>query len=166
MSIFTKIIPHSKDNSLEMSSPSCKKLYGIKIRKLPIAKYIQVLKAVDNIPELIFGAAFPDTADLSQVIAKITEMDKNAMLKLAGRLLTTVPTEACKLLSELLDIPTDRLLNPDCPTALSLTELSEILLAFVEANDYSTFFTSVQSTIRTCQTIANRTQGGTGYNAG
>lgn len=166
MSIISRIIPHKKDNSLEMSSPDYKTLYGVKIKKLSIAKYIKVLKAADNLPTLIFGAAFPDAEGLPDLIKQVSDMDKTAMLKLVGRLLTVVPAEFCKILSDLLDIPEERLLNPDCEGALSLNELMEIILAFIELNDYSDFFTNVQSLKQTCQMIANRTQDATGSSGG
>jgi hypothetical protein len=166
MSILSKVIPHKKDSSLEMSSPSCKTVYGVKIQKLPIARYIQVLQAADNLPELLLGTAFPQAEDLSQLIKEVSALDKAAVLKLIGRLLTVVPTETCKLLSGLLYIPQERLLNPDCDDALSLNELMEIVLAFIEANDYSSFFTLVQSLVQICRPMTVPTQGGIGCSAG
>ena len=55
------------------------------------------------------------------------------------RLLAVVPEEIMRLLSELLDIPRERLLE-DSPEALSPKELLEIISAFWDLNDMTDFF--------------------------
>ncbi len=165
MSIFNKIT-HKKDKSLEISAPRSYTLHGVKIHKLTIAKYIEWLKIADDLPEIVFGTAFPDCSNVSDLINKLATLDKQAVLQLTGRLLTTVPTEACRLIANLLGIDESRLLDANSPDPLSLNELMEVIIAFAQMNDYSDFFTNVQSLMQTFHKKSDNTQEPTGFNAG
>lgn len=103
MSIFNKLA-HKKDSSLDMSSPRSYMLHGVKIHKLTVAKYVEFLKIADDLPSIIFNNAFPNAENFAQLIDEISRLDKKAMLELIGRLLTTVPTEFCRLLANLLEL--------------------------------------------------------------
>lgn len=132
-----------KDKSLQMSAPKTTLLYGVKICKLPIARYIKVLAAIDELPSVLIGTAFPDM-ELSEVFKALKSLTKDDLPQLLGRLLTKAPTEFCKLISPLLDIPEERFLDAEAADALSLSELAEIFLAFWEANDMAAFFENVR----------------------
>lgn len=138
----------------------------MKIHKLTIAKYIEWLKIADDLPEIVFGTAFPDCSNVSDLINKLATLDKQAVLQLTGRLLTTVPTEACRLIANLLGIDESRLLDVNSPDPLSLNELMEVIIAFARMNDYSDFFTNVQSLMQTFHKKSDSTQELTGSNAG
>lgn len=148
----------NKNKSLKISAPREKELYGVKIRKLPIAKYIRVLRTAEDLPQLLLGKAFPgQSAD--EMINYLKHLDKDKLLELLTRLITVVPEEAMKLLSELLDIPQERLLD-DTPDALSPAELLEIVEEFWKINDMTAFFVNARRLAGQART-AN-----TGYNAG
>ena len=156
-----------KDKSLELSAPRSITLHGVKIHKLSVAKYVEWLKIADDLPEIICGCAFPDCDNLADMVNKIVELDRQAVLQLVGRLLTTVPTEICRLLSNLLDIEESRLLDVKSPNPLTLNQLADIIIAFVRVNDYSDFFDSVQQLLKTFHQKRNtNTQDTTGYNGG
>lgn len=161
-----KNICHKKDKSLTVSTPRNYKLYGVEIHKLTIAKYVEFLKIADDLPEIIFNNAFPDCDNIEDLIESISKLDKQAILQLVGRLLTTVPTEFCKLIANLLDFDENRLLDINNDNALTLNELLEIIIAFIEINDYSDFFMSVQQLRQICHQITTNTQEHTGYNGG
>ncbi len=127
-----------KDKSLKISAPKEKILYGVKIRKLPIAKYIKLLQTAEELPKLLVEKVFPN-ADIMSMAQYLKTLDREKLPDLIAKLLTVLPTELMELLSELLDIPLERL-TEDIPEALSLTELAEIVLAFWELNDMSGFF--------------------------
>ncbi len=99
-----------KDESIKMSLPETKELHGVKIVKLPVARYIKALNTLENLPNIM----------------------------------TAVPTEFCRLVSELLNIPEERLLDVDNENPLSLNDLIEIIIAFWEMNDMTDFFGNVQ----------------------
>ena len=165
MGIFSRFT-HKKDKSLNISSPRSYTLHGVRIHKLTVAKYVEWLKIADDLPEIIFGTAFPNCSNMSELINKLATLDKEAVLQLIGRLLTIVPTEACRLIANLLDIDESRLLDVDSPEPLSLNELMEIIVAFAQMNDYSDFFMNVQLLKKTFQRMSDSTQELTGSNAG
>lgn len=153
-----------KDKSINMSVPQARVLHGVKICKLPIARYIAVLREIDNIPALILGDVFPDINNAAELTSKLAGLDRTAVLELVGRLLKVVPEQFCRIVSDLLDIPSERLLDPQCTNALSLSELLDIILAFIEVNDMSGFFQNVQS-LKTKLT-APKKQANTGFSDG
>ncbi len=155
-----------KDKSLDVSAPRSYTLHGVRIHKLTVAKYVEWLKVADDLPEIIFGTAFPDCTNFAQLVDSLVKLDKEAILQLFGRLLTTVPAEACRLISSLLDIDESRLLDVDCQNPLSLNELAEVIQAFAELNNYSDFFVTVQSLTKTFHRLSDNTQEHTGSNAG
>ena len=101
MSVIERLA-RKKDKSLEISAPRSYTLHGVEIHKLSVAEYVEFLRMADSLPELIFGTAFPECDNVADLIDKLAGLDKKAVLQLAGRLLTTVPTEFCKLISKLL----------------------------------------------------------------
>ena len=134
-----------KDKSIHMSIPKSYSLYGVTIRKLPIAKYIAVLREVNDLPSLLLGELFPEGSNLNDSLERLQNFDRNTTLTLVGRLLKVVPEEFCRILSQLLDIPEERLLDMNCENPLSLSELAEIIEAFWKVNDMSDFLMTVQS---------------------
>lgn len=165
MSVIERLT-RKKDKSLEISAPKGYMLHGVYIHKLSVAEYVEFLKMADDLPELIFGTAFPECDNVADLIDKLAGLDKKAVLQLAGRLLTTVPTEFCKLISKLLRFSEKRLLDVNCDNPLTLNELLEIIVAFAKENDYSDFFTNVQSLKQIFSRTVSSTQGNTGFNAG
>ncbi len=132
------------DKSLELTVPKEYELYGVKIRKLPVGKYVEYLKKADDLPYILMNKVFPDVDNFGDLLAKLLELDRTASLRVLGNLLKTAPEQLCLLLSDLLDIPIERLTDPECENALALNELMEIVVKFVELNDYSDFFANVR----------------------
>ena len=127
-----------KVSSLKISAPKDKTLYGVRVRKLPIGKYIRLLHAAEELPQLLIGKAFPGQ-NIGEIMRYLKNLNKDNFIDLITRLLAVVPEELMKLVSELLDIPQERLLE-DTPYALSPKELLEIISEFWELNDMSDFF--------------------------
>lgn len=152
---------HKPDKSLRMSAPPERELYGVKIRKLPVGKYLQVLRSIDELPAVLLEAAAPGAASPLEGLLSLEKLDGEGVSKLALRLLTVIPEQFCRTVSGLLDIPPARLLDPDAPDALALSELAEILEAAWEANDMTAFF----GTVRRLATPADR-RPSTGSSAG
>lgn len=141
--VLSKLL-HRSDPSLSMSAPKQLTLYGVAVRKLPIGKYVQVLRTLEDAPEIILGEAFPECGTMQELLKEIAGLDKNGMLRLLSRLLAIVPEQVCRLLSALFDIPEERLLSAQAADALSLGELAEILEAFWKLNDMTDFFGTVR----------------------
>lgn len=137
-----------KDKSISMSIPKSYTLYGVTITKLPIAKYIAVLREINELPALLLDELLPDGGNLIDLLENLQSFNRNTILSLCGRLLKVVPEEFCKILSQLLNIPEERLLDVNCENPLSLSELAEIIEAFWKVNDMSDFLMTVQSLSR------------------
>lgn len=153
-----------KDKSIHMSIPKSYELYGVTIRKLPIAKYIAVLREVNDLPSLLLGELFPEGSNLNDSLERLQNLDRSTTLALIGRLLKVVPEEFCKILSQLLNIPEERLLDVDCQNPLSLSELTEIIEAFWQVNDMSDFLMTVQSLTK--KAAPTRSKANTGFSDG
>lgn len=153
-----------KDKSIHMSIPKSYSLYGVTIRKLPIAKYIAVLREVNDLPSLLLGELFPEGSNLNDSLERFQNIDRSTTLALIGRLLKIVPEEFCKVLSQLLDISEERLLDVNCENPLSLSELTEIIEAFWKVNDMSDFLMTVQSLTK--KAAPTRSKANTGFSDG
>lgn len=153
-----------KDKSIHMSIPKSYSLYGVTIRKLPIAKYIAVLREVNDLPSLLLGELFPEGSNLNDSLERLQNLDRSTTLALIGRLLKIVPEEFCKVLSQLLDISEERLLDVNCKNPLSLSELAEIIEAFWKVNDMSDFLMTVQSMSK--KATPARSKANTGFSDG
>lgn len=154
-----------KDKSLKISLPATKQLYGVKIVKLPIARYISALSAVENLPHILAGELSGESGSIDELIANLKAANPDTLEKLIRNLLVAVPTELCHLLSELLDIPEERLLDKNCQDPLSPNELAEILLAFWEVNDMNDFFGNVRK-LGQKLTARSKTAANIGYSGG
>ena len=145
------------NKSLRMSAPLEKTLHGVKIRKLPVGQYIKVMRTLDELPQIIAEKILPESS-AGDLFAVLKNLNRDSLVFLFGKLLTVIPEELMKLISELLDIPLERLLGTD-ENALGLSELIEILLAFWEANDMTDFFANAR---RLAKTVTQNT----GFSAG
>lgn len=128
------------DRSLKMSAPQNYTLHGVKIRKLPVAKYVQVMRTLEDLPAVLLSGVFPECKSTEDLAEFLSGLDKEKTATMFARLLTVVPEQMCRLLTGLLDIPQERLLDPDAQDALSLYELVEVVEAFWKMNDMSDFF--------------------------
>ena len=146
---------HRSDKSLRMSAPRTYELHGVTIRKLPVGKYLQVLRTLEDAPAIILGEAFPDCSTIPELLTAASNLDREATLQLLSRLLAVVPEQVCLILSGLLDIPKERLLDPDTDDGLSLAELAEVIMAFWKANDVTDFFGTVRRLAQKADTRAN-----------
>ena len=133
-----------KDESIKMSLHETKELHGVKIVKLPVARYIKALNTLENLPNIIINSVLPEFGGLSGLLIQFQSGDTNVIEKIVVRLLMAVPTEFCRLISELLNIPEERLLDVENDDPLSLNDLIEIIIAFWEMNDMTDFFGNVQ----------------------
>ncbi len=132
-----------KNRSLEISAPKDKVIHGVYVRKLPICKYIKLLHAMEELPQLLIGKTFPGKG-VDDMLKYFANLNKDSLVELISRLLAVVPEELMKLLSELLDIPLERLFE-DTPDALSPKELLDVICEFWELNDMTDFFEAARS---------------------
>jgi hypothetical protein len=147
-SIFQK-----KIDKLSVSVPRNKELYGVIIRKLPNGAYINALQTVQNLPAILLENCFPGE-DIDDILKQLGQINKDSLLAIAGKLMAVIPEEFFKIISELLDIPLEKLINELTPA-----ETIEIIEAFWEANDMSPFFEKLKkifgNLMKTAPTLAS-----------
>ncbi len=135
-----------RDVSLRRSLSRPYQVHGVTIKKLPMGKYLEALDVLSNPTDAILEAAFPDRT-IDQILEEIRRMDDRTFRSVFFRVLMAAPKEICKLCSRLLDIPEERLLETG-PQALTLNELTDILVAFWRKNDMSDFFVHVRELLK------------------
>lgn len=153
-----------KDRSLVMSLPEERELYGVKIVKLPIGRYLRAISMLERLPEVIAKTIMPELGGSAETAEKIIKGDREFIELLLFRVISVVPQEICAFISELFGIELGRLLDPFRDDALTLKELTDIILAFWELNDLSGFFGNVRK-LR-MKLTARKTTENTGYSAG
>jgi len=123
-----------KEDKMSISIPRERELYGVKIRKLPNGAYIKALQTIQNLPALLIEKCFPGM-DVDDILKQLSQIDKDGFLALVGHLMSVLPAEIFKLISTLLDIPLEKLMDELTPA-----ETLEILEAYWEVNDLTPFF--------------------------
>jgi predicted transcriptional regulator len=141
--IIDKFFKTENKDASEISVPLEKELYGVKIRKLTNGAYIKALNTVQNLPGIIIKGCFPGQ-DLEDILKYFQTISVENIIFLAGKLLATMPEHFLKLISELLDIPFEKLRDDLTPK-----ETLEILEAFWKVNDIDPFFEILKRTVKT-----------------
>ena len=144
-----------RDISLRRSLSRQYKVHGVAIVKLPMGKYLEALDILANPTDVILEAAFPDMT-VDQIMEEMRQMDEKTFRTVFFRVLLAAPREICKMCCRLFDIPEERLLESG-PQALTLNELTDILIAFWRKNDMSDFFVRVRTLLKG---MLNRTKTG------
>lgn len=148
-----------KDKSIKLSMPGTRKLYGVKIAKLPLGRYVRALNSLEKLPEILAEALMPGCEDLSEVLEKLFSADRETVRSVFYAAIVKLPYELCRFIAALLDVPVKQLLDDLTPV-----QLSEILIAVWEINDISDFFTNVRKLMEL--TAPEKKQANTGYSAG
>ena len=87
-----------KNKSIKMTLPKTKELHGIKIVKLPVARYINALDTLENLPSVLIKLVLPEMGGLSEILKQFQTGNFDIIEKIIIQLLKTVPREFCKLL--------------------------------------------------------------------
>ena len=126
-----------QDKSLEMSVPQTRTVHGVQIEKVPIGRYLTVMKEMEELPARLFRECFPDTS-LDQLMARLSCADKQTLLELSGRIMARAPETLIEVLCGIMGLDSQRMMDTCTPA-----ELLDIFTAFWEANDLSGFFGNV-----------------------
>lgn len=118
-----------------------KTIHGVVIRKLPNGAYIKALNAIQDMPEVILKGCFPGMSP-DEILEEFKNITADMLPVLAGKLLANVPEQFLKFISELAEIPLDKLMNE-----LSPKETLDILEAMWELNDLTDFFKKLRGKV-------------------
>ena len=122
-----------REKSVKMSLPGTKKVHGVEIKKVPLGRYIEVMKELEDLPMELFQACFPDMT-VEQLLSSLSSANKDTMLSLSGRVMSRAPGAIVRLFCGLMDMTEERAL------AFTPAEYLDILTAFWAVNDLSGFF--------------------------
>lgn len=148
MNIFGKTF--GKSNSADMSLPRAKTIHGIEVKKVPIGKYLAAMREIENLPERIIKDLFPGL-NISQIWATFTEMNDQKLIDLVSRLIVISPEYIIKVISLILDVPEEKIMNELTPK-----ELKDVLVEYWALNDMTDFFGAVSGLIKkTLPTLAS-----------
>lgn len=128
------------DKSVTMSTPSVKMVHGIEIKKVPVGRYVLLMKHMEDFPMMILQQCFPDG---QSAFTSMKDMSPNDLVRLLGKLLTVLPDETITALCEILDVDKEIILNNLTPN-----ELLEVARAFWKMNDMNDFFGFVWGLIK------------------
>ena len=129
-----------RDKSVKRSAAMPIILHGVKIKKLPVAKYLAAIEAMSAPISTLLYRLFPGMSgrQLTAFLAKMTDTEVRSAV---SRIITKAPAEAVRIIGQLLDIPDHRLFDEDADDALTLNQLLDIVEAAWRVNDLSDFFT-------------------------
>ena len=77
---------HKENPSLKMSFPQEEMLYGVRIRKLPVGKYLQAMNAIEGLPAALMKALFPNGQSLEQMLAVLSQLNTEGAAAILSRL--------------------------------------------------------------------------------
>jgi hypothetical protein len=129
-------------NSLKMSLPKSKKVHGIEVKKVPVGKYLEALENSRELSQVIIQDLFGNE-NLEEVFKKIANFDKDALFSLFEKAICVIPNKVIAIVSEILDVDYDFIINNITPT-----ELMDVLEEFWKMNDMSRFFKGVWGQIK------------------
>lgn len=126
-----------QDKSVNMSLPEEKDVHGVIIVKAPMGRYIQSLKDLADLPEIIADKLFPGQK-ASEIFAMFVGIDRDGLITLATRLMTIMPDTAVETLCKLMGVDYDVIMNEKTPK-----QFVDIVKAWWAMNDMSSFFADV-----------------------
>jgi hypothetical protein len=136
---------NKKEDACGLSLPKEKTLFGVSIRKQPNGAYIKTFKALQDLPGKLIQGCFPDT-NPDKIIEFFEDITVDKLPVLLSKLLATVPEEFLKFVSEITEIPYEKLLNELTPY-----QTAKILEEFWRLNDMTDFFTIVKRALRSSE---------------
>ena len=114
-----------------LSLANSKTMYGIKIRKLPIGKYLELTKKINILGKDLLEKGF-NNKSIEEILQDLSNINKDELIKLFNGLLNTSPDLVINFMVDVLEVDKDKLINND---EIGLYELIEMIEAFIELNN-------------------------------
>ncbi|WP_250228613.1 hypothetical protein [Anaeropeptidivorans aminofermentans] len=118
-----------------LSLPRSKKVCGYEIKKLPIGGYLNALERIKEFPADFLGKCFPEKS-IDEILDIFYTVDTGKITEMATSLFILAPTYIVGFVSELTNIPEERLLNDE---NIGISGFGDIILAFLEVNELGKF---------------------------
>jgi len=127
------------NKSISLSIPQESTLHGVRIKKLPIGRYLKAIQTIKNLPELLLKSCFPGQKP-DQVLGSLKELNEDTLYQMVGQLIQVAPEQFLRLVAELIEADYDHIVDNLTPK-----ELFEVLKAFWEVNDTTDFFAQIKA---------------------
>lgn len=114
-----------------LSLGNSKTMYGIKIRKLPIGKYLELTKKVNVLSKDLIEKCF-NNKSIEEILNNLSNIDKDELINLFNGLFNGSPDLVIDFMTDILEVDKDKLINND---EIGLYELIEIIETFIELNN-------------------------------
>lgn len=114
-----------------LSLGNSKTMYGIKIRKLPIGKYLELIKKVNVLGKDLLEKGF-NNKSIEKILDIIINLDKIELIKLMESAFNTAPQLIIDFMVDILEVDKEKLINNE---EIGLYEFVEIVEEFIKLNN-------------------------------
>lgn len=123
-----------------LSISNNKTMYGIKIRKLPIGKYLELIKKVNILGKDLLEKGF-NNKSIEEILDNIINLDKTELIKLLESTFNTAPELVMGFLADILEVDKEKLMDNE---EIGLYELIEIIEEFIKINNLGKLITKLK----------------------
>ena len=127
-----------------LSLGNSKIMYGIKIRKLPIGKYLELTKKINILGKDLLEKGFCNKT-IEEILEDLSNINKEELIKLFNGVLDTAPDLVIDFIVDILDIDKDKFINNE---EIGLYELIEIIEVFIEINNLGKLIEKLKNLIK------------------
>lgn len=114
-----------------LSLNNSKTMYGIKIKKLPLGKYLELTKKVNILFNDLFEKGFSNKS-IEEILESIININKEELINLFNGIFKIAPDLLIDFIIDVLEVDKNKFINND---EIGLYELTEIIETFIEINN-------------------------------
>ena len=114
-----------------LSLNNSKTMYGIKIKKLPLGKYLELTKKVNILFNDLFEKGFSNKS-IESILESIININKEELINLFNGIFKIAPDLLIDFIVDVLEVDKNKFINNN---EIGLYELTEIIETFIEINN-------------------------------
>lgn len=114
-----------------LSLNNSKTMYGIKIKKLPLGKYLELTKKVNILFNDLFEKGFSNKS-IEEILESIININKEELISLFNGIFKIAPDLLIDFIVDVLEVDKNKFINNG---EIGLYELTEIIETFIEINN-------------------------------
>ncbi len=114
-----------------LSLNNSKTMYGIKIKKLPLGKYLELTKKVNILFNDLFEKGFSNKS-IEEILESIININKEELINLFNGIFKIAPDLLIDFIVDVLEVDKNKFINNN---EIGLYELTEIIETFIEINN-------------------------------
>lgn len=114
-----------------LSLNNSKTMYGIKTKKLPLGKYLELTKKVNILFNDLFEKGFSNKS-IEEILESIININKEELINLFNGIFKIAPDLLIDFIVDVLEVDKNKFINNN---EIGLYELTEIIETFIEINN-------------------------------